>query len=498
MSHDEIMNDFVLFDEDLSVKSDLLGPRDGRDTAPTSQSLELGTVSHPALRRSNSDPMTYTQGDNRLDDLSLHPSDVDSEALVQPPVLMDEDDLDPPSPGHTTNSFINVGALMVQYETPPNEVLVSFNNKDSLKDHEISDTVLTLTSNIIVKGVRLGFVRVVMAARRSLPSLEWIGHVAKTWIEPTVWKTAFAITSRHQVHVFVVVATLLALSGYTNLVHWVPELPLESHYDDSTGQHCTVPDPVISVMSETELAIQGGHLSFLTALFEPFGNFPWDYKLEEQLETNFKGHGENAIPSTEEHVDLFFMAAFVSLFLVLVVSFPAFEKVQKMPHHGELDVSTTSIDPSRTTNDSINFSTPVRYSSLSELASQRLLLGLNESGQIKDQIRELILARKKLFSELKRDDLRIILSDHGMSPTGLKKELAQRLAQQWNIVPLPISKTEMAKSLIQTRRQLFGECKSKDLQMLLKEHGMSPSGTKAQLCQRLGESYGTIRVLQSN
>ena len=490
MSHDEILNDFLLFDDDLSVTSDPSVPHDVGATAPMIQSLELEKVPHPALHRSTSDPMTYTQGDNRPDDLSLHPSDVDSEALEQPPALMDEDDMAPASPRHTTNSFINVGVLMVQHEAPPCDVIVSFNNEDSLIEHKDSVTVSTLISIAIVQGVRLGLVLIVMTAQLFLQSLAWIRHITKAWINLIVWMTAFVTTFPRQMHILVVAATLFVLSGYTKLTHWVPDLPLESHYDVDPEQHITTPDPVISVMFETEVGIHGWHLDFLTAVIKSFTNFQLFNTQEERMESDFKAHRENTIESTEEHIDLYYMGPFVSLFLVLVVFIRVFEKVQKMPHQVEIDAS-------RMTNDNIDFSTPVKYSSLSELGSQRLLLGFNESGKLKDQIRELIMTRKNLFSELKRDDLRIILKDHGMSPTGLKKDLAQRLAEQWRIVPLPISKKEMAKSLIQTRRQLFGECKSKDLQSLLKEHGMSPSGNKAQLCQRLAESHGTIRILKS-
>lgn len=469
-----------------------------------SQSPELGSMPIPTTCLELSGPQMHN------DDLSIDPSDIDSEILDQTPELSDDDDVaSPPTPCHTTESFTALGALMALkpalerfenehcVETPPNNDDAPV--KPAIQVLAILFQYIRLSLPAIfmsIQGALHALISLCLLAKTALLSLWWTAKAALLLLFAAevllvnVVKTPLLAIASPQLMLVIVVGMLgmmVGMMGCVNLGLRYDDLSARSNVSILESDHN---DMVISAPFIEE--VQNDPSSFVESTLATFQSLlpaTEDEIIEpavilEQLKT-IHSYGT---PVEQAFNILCSIAAVVLSCLALNAYVHSFSNVPD-----ESQPKTKRAGGPKKTLRSVDFTTPVKMSNYApEVVNQLHVLGMNKSGDDRANIQQLVKVRKELFDNMKRDDLRIILKEHGMSPSGLKKDLSKRLAEQWSIVPLPLSKPDIAKSLIDTRRQLFGECKTQDLQRLLKEHGMSPSGNKVALAQRLAESYRTI------
>lgn len=472
MHQDNLLNEFIQFDENLSVKSDTVAVTVTCELIPRSSVLENTSN----LRRSASDPMIYTYFDNNSDELSLHPSEVDSLIIEQESDSVEYDRVDQnmsPTPRHTTDSFVSVGALMAKTQFPLLEVIVPASTVDN---DPASRSVLSALFRIL----RLTLAGTGLTLQLLLQTIELSFRVAK-WFLFLAFNISKFLFTCHLAQLAFGITALVAILGTSDFAFMFGSRDYsvcEQNAISPPLSDCSI--PVFEEHASIQIQVETDLISFAVATFQSLvstargGGF-----IEHYLGPDVQLH--LVVPQLIETA--FFFSGAMAFCLFVVTKLRNGCKVPAVKH-----------STSKATTTSIDYCSPLNFSALSELESQLLCLGCDKSADHNDQIRCLIKVRMELYNAMKRDDLRVILKDHGMSPSGLKKDLAKRLAEQWSLVPLPLSKKEMAKSLIGTRRQLFGECKANDLQQLLKAHGMSPSGNKLELIQRLAESYGTVDV----
>jgi hypothetical protein len=497
---DDLLKDFLLCDDaDLSGKTDLVFiHREGYFQSPG-----LGSVPIPTIRRDFSDLQMHN---DENDDLSLHPCDIDSQILDQAPELSDDDDAaTPPTPCHTMESFASIGALMAQLPTlevfeNEHDVETTPNNDDS--PVKPASQILAVLVQFFRRSLSAIFVSIQFTlralillcwlAKTALVSLWWAAKAAllllfaaKVLLVNVVKTTRFAIaTPRRCQLMLVMIVGILGMMGYVKLGSRYHALPSRSNIAILNYDHndIVISAPFIeNVQSHLSSFVVSAMATLHSLLSATDDKIIEPVVILEQLTTR-QSYGT----PVERIFNVLCSTACVVLSCLALTAY-----VRSFFNIPEETQPTKRAGPKKTLK-SVDFTTPAKMSNLPEVETQLHVLGCNKSGDYRANIQQLVKARKELFDDMKRDDLRIILKEHGMSPSGLKKDLSKRLAEQWSIVPLPLPKPDMAKSLIATRRQLFGECKTQDLQRLLKEHCMSPSGNKTALAQRLAESYGTI------